>query len=185
MMMKKIPMLLVVSAAFLSACGLLINPGGDTVPGMPGLGDRTFGGYDSNGEQIYYTGTTADGGRVGYTGGPAFGGMMMGSQLSCASCHGDDGRGGTHTMHMDVMDAPDIRLAALQGELEEQADSGEEDDHDDGHDEGHQGYDLETFKQAVVLGQHPGGEPLNRDMPKWDLGDEDLADLFEFISSFE
>lgn len=179
-MRKTIPAL-IISAVLLSACGLLFDPGGNTRPGMPGIGDWGVGSYDSNGERIYFTGTTAAGERVDYSGGPSFGGMMMGSRLSCAACHGDDGRGGTHTMHMDVMDAPDIRLTALQGELEEHAESEPEDDHDDGH----EGYDLETFKQAVVLGQHPDGDPLDSDMPRWELSDGDLADLFEFISTFD
>lgn len=183
--MKKIALLLVLSAALLSACGLLFNPRESTFPGMPGMGDWSVGGYDSNGEQIYYTGTTAGGERIDYSGGPAFGGMMMGGWLSCASCHGEDGRGGTHYMHMDVMDAPDIRLAALQGESEEHAESDDGHDHDDEHAEAHQGYDLDTFKQAVVLGQHPDGEPLSGDMPRWDMTDEDLADLFEFIGTLD
>lgn len=180
-MMKKIAILLAICALLLGACGLILDPRGTGLPGLTGQGGWNVGGYDSNGEQIYYTGTTDGGGRIDYSGGPAFGGMMMGAQLSCASCHGNDGRGGRHTMHMDVMDAPDIRITALQGELEEHADSGGEDSHDDEH----EGYDLEAFKRAVVLGQHPDGEALDNDMPRWKLTDEDLADLFEFISTFD
>ena len=103
---------------------------------------------------------------------------MMGGQLACASCHGADGRGGKHVMHMQAMDAPDIRFAALNGETN----SGE---HQDGeHAEEHPGeYTLETFRQAVVEGQHPGGEALSQDMPRWELDEEDLADLFEFIKT--
>ena len=35
----------------------------------------------------------------------------------------------------------------------------------------HGEYDLEDFRQAVVFGKHPDGEPLNRDMPRWRMGD--------------
>jgi len=45
----------------------------------------------SNGEQIYFTGTDQNGQRITYTGGPNFGGMMMGSYLTCAACHGPTG----------------------------------------------------------------------------------------------
>jgi mono/diheme cytochrome c family protein len=101
--------------------------------------------------------------------------MMMGSYLTCAACHGVDGRGGSHTMHMQVMDAPDIRYAALNGEGEEH---GEQD-----HAEGGTGYSLEDFRRAVTLGEHPDGEPLDSDMPRWRMSEEDLADLFEFIKN--
>ena len=81
-----------------------------------GLQRTAFGGvYASNGERIYFTATNDRGKRITYTGGPAFGGMMMGGQLTCASCHGSDGSGGPHFMHMQLMDAPDIRWAALAG----------------------------------------------------------------------
>jgi len=131
--------------------------------------------YDSNGEQIYFTATTESGERIRYSDGPSFGGMMGRSNLSCASCHGPDGRGGTHTMHMDVMDAPDIRFESLSGEVVEHG----EDQHVDAHGE----YDFEDFYQAVVEGKHPDGESLSREMPRWKMNDEDLGDLFDFIIS--
>ena len=42
--------------------------------------------------------------------------MMTGSFLTCASCHGPEARGGVHVMHMQTMDAPDIRYVALSSE---------------------------------------------------------------------
>ncbi|MGW8251125.1 MAG: c-type cytochrome, partial [Anaerolineales bacterium] len=123
-----------------------------------------------NGERIYFTAIDSDGDLLRYRGGPDFGGMMMGSYLTCASCHGPDGRGGTHFMHMQVMDAPDIRFQALTEE------SGE---HGDEHGE----YSLEDFRHAVVDGEHPDGDPLSREMPRWRINDQDLEDLFAFIKS--
>jgi len=96
--------------------------------------------------------------------------MMMGGNLSCASCHGPTGRGGIHTMHMDVMDAPDIRYSTL---------TSEEDEHGGEHGE----YDLEAFRLAVIGGAHPDGKALSREMPRWRMSDEDLADLFEFLKT--
>jgi len=111
----------------------------------------------SNGERVYFTATNDRGQRITYTGGPAFGGMMMGAQLTCASCHGSNGSCGSHFMHMQLMAAPDIRWAALAG--------------------------LDIFRSTVVAGIHINGEPLSSDMPRWDINDEDLSDLADFLSS--
>jgi hypothetical protein len=51
------------------------------------------------------------------------------------------------------------------------------------HQDEHAGYDLETFRLAVVEGQHPDGEPLDSDMPRWRMGEQDLADLAEYLRS--
>lgn len=153
----------------LTACGLtpqspLTPPGG--LPGTP-LGDSPS---IANGERIYFTATSGRGGQISYRGGPAFGGMMMGSYLTCAACHGPVAQGGRHVMHMTVMDAPDIRITALSSEADE-------------HGGDHGEYDLETFRKAVVDGQHPDGKSLNQDMPRWQMSDANLADLFAFLQS--
>ncbi|MFQ5410223.1 MAG: hypothetical protein ACE5FI_17570, partial [Anaerolineales bacterium] len=53
----------------------------------------------------------------------------------------------------------------------------------DEHTQAHAGYDLDTFRKAVVEGQHPNGDPLDRDMPRWSLGDDDLLDLADYLKS--
>lgn len=165
---KVIPFLLGLGFA-LTACGFarqspLTPP--SVLSGTP-LGDSPS---VANGERIYFTATSDRGGPISYQGGPAFGGMMMGSYLTCAACHGPTAHGGEHIMHMTVMDAPDISIAAL---------SSESDEHGGGHGE----YDSETFRKAVVDGQHPDGEALSQDMPRWQISDADLADLFSFLQS--
>jgi len=137
--------------------------------------ERNGEGSAANGERIYFTATNEEGQRLSYRGGPEFGGMMMGSYLTCAACHGPEARGGTHWMHMQVMDAPDIRYLALQGEAGEHG--------DDEHGEEGEKYTLEDFRLAVVEGKHPDGESLSQDMPRWEMDDQDLADLFEFLKS--
>ena len=162
------------------ACGISFNLNELTRPRAersPRVADPDPG----NGERIYFTARNVDGETIRYTGGPGFGGMMMGSYLTCASCHGPGAQGGLHQMHMQVMQAPDIRYQALVGELEEHA----EDDHDDEHLDEHAGYSLEDFKRAVVHGEHPDGEPLSDDMPRWQISDRDLEDLFEFLKSIQ
>lgn len=81
------------------------------------------GSFSSNGERIYFTATSETTGRIDYSGGVDPGGLMMGGRLSCASCHGTDARGGVHRMHMEVMDAPAIRWAALSGHGDEHDDA--------------------------------------------------------------
>ena len=164
------------AAAQLVACGML--------PWFTGRwGARTNEATSvSNGERIYFTAVSERTGRIDYRGGPPGGGMMMGSWgLACVSCHGADGRGGVHVMHMLLMEAPDIRWSTLAPAMDETPDGqslpqGE-------HGEAMAGYDLAAFRRAVVEGQHPDGTDLSRNMPRWDLGDEDLADLVEFLRS--
>jgi uncharacterized membrane protein len=150
----------------------------------------------SNGELIYFRATNDRGEPITHQGGTDFmGGGMMGTNLSCASCHGQEARGGVHMMHMQVMDAPDIRWSALAGEAEgeladeaegEHADEAEEEhagevDPNDEHAEAHAGYGLADFRMAVVEGRHPNGEPLSSEMPRWNISDGDLEDLAEFL----
>jgi len=167
-MKNKVPLLflLIGSAVFVSACSLLSLPeSGNANP-------------DTNGARIYYTGTTINGERIPYTGGP-FTGMMMSQPLSCASCHGPDGKGGVHVMHMQVMDTPDIRISAQQN-----------DEHDSEHASGDEAgepepYTIELFRQAVVDGKHPDGDSLDTEMPRWRLNQSDLEDLFAFLETLD
>ena len=143
---------------------------------MPGFAwvEKSFA---SNGERIYFTSTNNQGESIDYEGGPAFGGMMMQPRLACVSCHGTDGRGGRHIMHMQVMEAPDIRYEALNSAEDDHERGGESMDHSSGE------YDLDIFRQAVVAGKHPGGESLSANMPRWSMSDQDLSALFEYLKS--
>jgi len=119
------------------------------------------GAFGSNGERIYFTATSEKNTNMTYTGGPSSGMMMGGGYLTCASCHGPNGRGGVHTMMgMQTMNAKDIRWSALQSE-----------------------FDAEKFRLAVTEGQDPDGTQLNTDMPRWNIGDDDLADLIAFLKT--
>ncbi len=133
--------------------------------------------YSTIGKQIYYSGVGGDGLQIAYSGGPRVGGMMIGSQLSCASCHGEDGLGGAHFMRMDLMQAPDITYKGLSGEQDMDNDGEEEHVHGDA------AYELEDFRQAVVLGNHPNGESLDNDMPRWQIEPADLVELYAFIQT--
>jgi len=164
-----------------SACGYrVISDDGwfrGVDPGVQGGIAWGEGSFDSNGEQIYFTSINEGGDRIGYAGGPS-GGMMMGGYLSCASCHGPDGRGGRHVMQMQVMDAPSIRWPELASE------GGEEHEADELDEQAHEGqYGFEQFRRAVVEGEHPDGEALSRDMPRWKMGGTDVRDLMDYLMS--
>ena len=142
------------------------------------LGTETF---RSNGERIYFTATSDRSTPITYTGEPAWNGGMMGNRssggmmnggssremgkngnLTCASCHGADGRGGVHTMiGMQTMKSADIRWSALKSE-----------------------FDAEKFRLAVTKGQDPDGKKqLNHDMPRWNIGNDDLGDLITYLKT--
>lgn len=120
------------------------------------------GSFRSNGERIYFTATSERGTAITYTSGPTSSGWMMGNgQLACASCHGPNGRGGVHNMGMmQKMTAKDIRWSVLQKE-----------------------FDAEKFRLAVTKGQDPDGTQLNTDMPRWNIGNDDLADMIAYLKT--
>lgn len=153
--------------------------------GVEGAGGTAWGNgaFADNGERIYFTGNSERSGFIDYSGGPNIGSMMMGGQLACASCHGPNARGGRHQMHMETMDAPNIRWDALAGHGGQGEDehAGEEAEHAEAEGE----YGLETFRLAVVEGQHPNGEPLSEEMPRWEMSDADLRDLAAYLQSLE
>jgi hypothetical protein len=79
-------------------------------------------------------------------------------------------------MHMQSMDAPDIRWSALTAH-EEAGEEGE------GHGDEHGDYDLETFRLAVVEGRHPDGERLDEDMPRWEMSTANVGELADYLQS--
>lgn len=133
-------------------------------PGMMGSGGTAWGtgAFRSNGERIYFTGTSKRNPNITYSGGPRVNEwMMMGGKIACVSCHGPGGRGGKHTMGMmQEMDAKDIRWSVLQPE-----------------------FDAEKFRLAVVEGKDPDGTQLNTDMPRYNMSNEDLADVIAFLKT--
>jgi hypothetical protein len=149
-------LLAVIVALLLVACSSLLQPveSGGTAWGA--------GAFRSNGERIYFTSTSERGAAITYTSGPASGGWMMGGgRLTCASCHGPGGRGGIHNMGMmQSMNAKDIRWSALQSD-----------------------FNAESFRLAVTRGQDPDGTQLKADMPRWNIGNDDLADLIAYLKT--
>jgi len=126
------------------------------------------GRFASNGEMIYFTGINARGERIPFTGGPMWLYMHGGG---CASCHGPDGRGGKPVM-MGTAIPSDIRYSHLT-----------EEEH--GESEEHPPYTDELIKRAITQGLDPAGKPLDLTMPRWQMSEEDLNDLLEFLKTLE
>ncbi len=76
------------------------------------------------------------------------------------------------------MNAPDIRWSTLLGEHhEEQTDMEEQ--------HKHESYNFEAFRNAVESGQHPDGDNLKKDMPRWNMRNEDLQNLMNYLKSLQ
>ena len=179
-MSKQIKRVMVESLAVIAALLLAACASRSPASGQGGTA-WGVGVFDSNGERIYFTATSDRNTTISYTGGPASGMMMGGGYLTCASCHGLDGRGGVHTMHMQTMEAPDIRWSMLTGGM--QGEHGGETEAAGEHEGAEAGYDLETFRLAVVEGKHPDGTSLSSNMPRWNISADDLANLVGYLQT--
>ena len=89
--------------------------------------------------------------------------------MACVTCHGPEGHGGRVCMMMSgCFDAPDISWPELTGFHED-----------------HQPYTVGTVKQAITLGIDPAGNPLEYPMPRWQMSDQDLNDLVDFMMTLQ
>ncbi len=141
--------------------------------------------FSSNGERIYHTATSDSGKPITFTmdgmemgDGMNMGGGMMGAaktMMSCVSCHGEDGRGGAmQMMMMGTIEVPDIRYSSL---------TTGENAHGETDGEKHIPYTDETIKDAITRGIKPDGDSLEMHMPRWNMSEEDLDDLIEYLKT--
>ncbi len=123
----------------------------------------TGGTYASNGERIFLTGASQSGQPIT----PVIDGMRMmpPGRLSCASCHGPEGRGGKVSMMMVTFNAPDIRWGTLS--------------------QMNPPYTTDTLKRAITQGEDEEGKPLEWQMPRWQMTDSDLNDLVNYIQTLQ
>jgi len=137
--------------------------------GWGGGGTYDKGSYASNGERIYYLGIDCDEQRLRFRGGPHWLRTMGGS---CINCHGPDGKGGMPVM-MGTHIPGDIRYSAL---ISGEHHGDEKDEEGEVH-----AYTDEDIKRAIREGIEPSGERMDRTMPKWNMSDEDLNGLLEYL----
>jgi len=143
------------------------------VPGIRGPGypdtaypvneDTLEADYESNGQMIYYTGYNETGRQIDTNGGPHWLYVHGGS---CVHCHGEDGKGGVPVMMGYVVPA-DITYEGLTS-----------DEHAE-----HEPYTNETLRRAIRSGIDPEGRPLDATMPRWDMTDEDMSDLIDYLKT--
>ena len=127
--------------------------------------------FKSNGERIFHTGINTSGQRIPITQGPMW---LYAHGGSCVNCHGGNGRGGVAVM-MGTAIPSDITYAALTAETGH-------DEHDHG-EEDHPPYTDETIKIAIRDGKNPAGQDLDNTMPRWQMSDNDLDDLVEYLKT--
>ena len=134
-------------------------------------GSYSFG---SNGERIYFTAESSSGQSITYSGS-----IRMMHSITCANCHGPNGKGGRVNMMMSSFNVPDITWDKLTQEEHHEEDSGK-DEHEE-----HPPYTEETIKSAIIRGINPAGEPFDEEMPRWRMSGQDLDDLVEFIKTLK
>ena len=160
-------------ALAISACGF--RPAGlptetQAAPTSSAQAASPAAGDAASGEQLYFRSVDPQGNVIHYIGGPAFGGMMMGTYLTCASCHGPEAQGGNHIMMgMQPMNAPGITYPALRAMAQKNT--------------GKSSYTSGDFRKAVIQGIDVDGSSLSTEMPRWQMSDQDLTDLFAFLKT--
>ncbi|MGB8216100.1 MAG: cytochrome c [Candidatus Methanoperedens sp.] len=121
--------------------------------------------FQSNGERIYFTATSNSGKPII----SSIGAMTMRSgMMSCAACHGVDGKGGRGRMMMWTFNASDIRYSSLTGAR------GNETPYTD-----------ELIKRAIMQGVDADGKWLDPPMPVWQMSDSDLNDLLGYLKTLK
>ncbi len=93
---------------------------------------------------------------------------MHSGMLSCAECHGSNGKGRAGRMMMWSFEALDIRYSSLAA----------------GHDE-EEPYTDDLIKRAITKGIDSSGKRLESPMPVWQMSETDLNDLVEYLKSLK
>ena len=163
------------AVALLAAAGVLIV-GSSRSSGDSSVAPSGTGSSASRGEVIFQTGRDASGAIIprsanatggGMMGGGGMGGGMM--RVSCASCHGSDGRGRT----TQTFTSPDItysNLTDLKGMLAPGGTRGPV-------------YSDAAIRTAITKGVDPTGAHLEAPMPQWQLTDQQWGDLLAYLKT--
>ena len=126
--------------------------------------------FSSNGERIYFTGTSSRNSPIQSDGGWSHMQMMGGA---CASCHGSDRRGGARMFPYFWIKTPPLLAKSLFGN---------HDDIGNGHGD-HESYDEVTIRKAISKGIDPSGKSLSDLMPRWRMSDADMSDLVAYLKN--
>lgn len=125
-------------------------------------------GFASEGQRIYYTGTTLEGPIPRTVAGDGMAGSGMMGDVACVDCHGEDGRGGRVDMMFRTVDMPDIRYSTLSATRSEDGTTVP-------------GWTDDDIARAIRDGVEPDGQPLKAPMPRWDMTDEEITDVISWL----
>ncbi len=121
--------------------------------------------YSTNGETIYYTGFNDRDERIPFEAGPMWLAVHGGG---CVRCHGPSGRGGQPVMMVRAIPA-DIRYESLtSGKYDPSGEAGTP-------------YNDELIVRAIRQGIDPDGQPLDPGMPRWEMTDNDVRDVIDYL----
>ena len=118
--------------------------------------------YSSNGERIYYIAAGSSREPISHSGS-----ISMMHPIGCVNCHGTDGKGGGINMMMWGFETPDITWDHLTSDVFED----------------HGPYTEDTIRLAITQGVDPAGEPLDEEMPRWNISKQDMDDLIEYLKN--
>jgi cytochrome c553 len=121
---------------------------------------------DSLGERIYFTGAGEDGPI------PRSGGIGHMGSGGCVTCHGADGQGGPVGMMFSWQDAPPIDYDTLTGAHDEHVTDGQSEAWNDN-----------DIARVIRTGTRPNGERINPLMPRWNMRDDDMEALIEYLKT--
>lgn len=136
-------------------------------------GDTGSLSFVSNGERIYFTGSSVSGTAISASGGS--GPMNMHMRMhgtGCVTCHGTE-REGRRLWPQFWIKAPALTAGALF-----ESDAHEEGSNDHGE---HGSYDDESLRRAITRGIDPAGDQLDDAMPRWTMSPDDLNDLIAYL----
>jgi ABC-type branched-subunit amino acid transport system substrate-binding protein len=153
------------SRLVLLAC-IALFAAGAIARGTQSLAPHQLDARESRGKQIYLRGTSPSGKEIrAYVGESAL--EVPGDAMSCANCHGLDGRGKPEggvtpsNLNWEILTKP-YGLT-----------------HQDGRK--HPPYTERALELAITRGTDPGGNRLQRVMPRYEMSPEDLADLIVYL----
>ncbi|MBL7049862.1 MAG: cytochrome c [Nitrospira sp.] len=125
-----------------------------------------------NGRSIYFKGISLRSGMLTHSYGTGL--LTEEDNHTCVVCHGDYGEG-EELDDERVAIAPDIRYSVL---LEKQYCH-------EGHEGVHVAYTDKLIKRSIVEGINPIGKMFSKDMPRYNMSDEDFNDLLEFLKTLK
>ena len=129
--------------------------------------------FVSNGERIYFTGSSASGNPISASGGSGHMNMHMRVHGGgCATCHGAE-REGRRLWPQFWVGAPALTAEALFADDEHDDSAGSHGDHGS--------YDSNSLRRAITQGIDPAGQQLNDAMPRWNMSPSDINDLIAYL----